>query len=75
MFGLSNEIVICDVPPTITLAGANALLTIGADKLIVVGSLAVSLAVFVSPPPLTLAVLVTVAGAFPATSTVSVIAG
>ena len=40
-----------------------------------VTSLAVSLAVLVSPPPLTLAVLVTLAGAVLATFTVSVIGG
>ena len=42
---------------------------------VVVGSLAVSLAVFVSPPPDTVAVFVTLAGAFDATFTVSVMAG
>ena len=43
--------------------------------LIVVISFAVSLVVLVSPPPDTVAVLVTLAGAFAATLTVSVIAG
>jgi hypothetical protein len=42
---------------------------------IVVGSSAVSLPVFVSPPPDTLAVLVTLDGAFANTFTVSVSAG
>ena len=41
----------------------------------VVGSLAVLLAVLVSPPPDTVAVLVTLAGALPATFTVRVITG
>ncbi len=41
----------------------------------VVGLLALSLTVFVSPPPLTAAVLVTLAGALLDTSTVRVIAG
>ncbi len=41
----------------------------------VVGSLAVSLAAFVSPPPETVALLVTLGGAFEATFTVKVIAG
>ena len=41
----------------------------------VVGSLAVSFVVFVSPPPETVAVLVTIAAALFATFTVSVIAG
>src|SRR6185295_14300996 len=43
--------------------------------LIVVMSLLLSLAVLVSPPPDTVAVLVTLLGALPATFTVSVIAG
>jgi hypothetical protein len=42
---------------------------------IVVGSLAVSLLVFASPPPETVAVFVTLAGALPTTFTVSVMAG
>jgi hypothetical protein len=42
---------------------------------IVVGSEALSLEVLVSPPPETVAVLVTLAGGFPATFTLSVIAG
>ena len=44
-------------------------------KPIAVGSLAASLAVYVSPPPETVAMLITLEGALAATSTVSVKAG
>jgi len=47
----------------------------GLNTAIAVGSLTVSLAVFVSPPPLTVAWFVTLAGALLATATVTVIAG
>ena len=46
-----------------------------AGGLMVVGSLAESLLVLVSPPPETAAMLVTLEGALPATFTVRVIAG
>jgi hypothetical protein len=63
--------------------GATAVSVPGADggtaspvvEVIVVMSFVVLLAVLVSPPPLTLAVLVTLAGALLATFTVSVSAG
>ena len=46
-----------------------------ATEVMVVGSLALSLVVLVSPPPATVAVLVTLAGALLATATVGTNAG
>ena len=57
-----------DVNPEDELTESEAVLT-------VVGSLAVSLAVLPSPPPETVAVLVTLAAALPETLTVTVIGG
>jgi hypothetical protein len=63
-------------PPEVALAGDSEVsVGTGFGALIVVGSLTVSLAVFVSPPPETVAVFVTLAAALLATLTASVIAG
>ena len=63
-------------PPAIALFGKiYVICDVALLEAMVVGSFAVSLLVFVSPPPDTVAVLVTLAGALDATFTVSVIAG
>ena len=61
--------------PLAMVAAAGFGVIVMAGEEIVVTSLAESLAVLTSPPPDTVAVLVTEAGAFAATSTVRVIAG
>ena len=60
------------LPLWLLLTARSATVTTG---VMVVGSLAVSLVVLVSPPPATVAVLVTLAGALLATATVSANAG
>jgi hypothetical protein len=62
------------VPPAVKLPVCDfVIVKSGAET--EVGSEALSLAVFTSPPPATVAIFVTLAGAFAATDTVSVRAG
>jgi hypothetical protein len=62
--------------PALTVMEAGAIAKVkSAGRVIVVTSMEVSLAVLISPPPETVAMLVTLAAAFAATLTVKVIAG
>ena len=65
------------VPPPVVTSEAFRAATGGvvSTEIMVVGSVAVSFVVSVSPPPETVAVLITLAGALPATLTLTVNAG